>query len=105
VEEQSGTYVRYSVGCAGVWALILAAGARTLDPEEWDRLRLTCAGWWMGWTSATIARVVYPPPKSLAPEAEKRLATASLAADRARSYQCPAIARHQQTSSDTMTQS
>jgi hypothetical protein len=79
VGEQRETYARYSVGCAGVWALILAAGARRLDPEEWDRLRLTCGGWWMGWTSATIARVVYPPPKLLPPATQKRLASASLA--------------------------
>jgi hypothetical protein len=33
----------------------------------------------MGWTSATIARTAYPPPKQLDPTAEKRLATTSLA--------------------------
>jgi hypothetical protein len=33
----------------------------------------------MGWASATIARVVYPPPKELDPTAEKRIANASLA--------------------------
>jgi hypothetical protein len=67
------------VSCAGVWGLILAAGKRWADPQDWDRLRVTCAGWWMGWTSATIARVAYPAPTKLDPEAEKRLGNASLA--------------------------
>ena len=65
------------MGCAGVWALILASGRRWADPEDWDRLRTTCAGWWMGWTSATIARAGYPPPKPLDPATEKRIANAS----------------------------
>jgi len=65
------------VGCATVWALILAAGKRWSDQEDWDRLRTTCAGWWMGWTSATIARVAYPPPKPLDPAAERKIANAS----------------------------
>lgn len=74
-----GTYRQYSVGCACVWGVILAAGERRLDPEARDRLRLTCAAWWVGWTSATIARAAYPPPKKLDPVAEKRLAYGSLA--------------------------
>jgi hypothetical protein len=73
------TYTGYSVSCAGVWALILAAGKHWGDPEDWDSLRVTCAGWWMGWTSATIARLGYPPPKQLDPVAEKTLAEFSLA--------------------------
>jgi hypothetical protein len=28
---------------------------------------LTFAGWVLGWTSATIARYVYPPPKRRGP--------------------------------------
>jgi hypothetical protein len=54
-------------------------GRRRLDPVSWDRLRLTCAGWWMGWLSATIARAVFPPPGKLEPAAERRLGIASLA--------------------------
>ncbi len=67
------------MGCAGVWALILAAGNRWADPEERAKLRLACAGWWMGWASASVARAAYPPPKRLDPTAEKRLANVSLA--------------------------
>lgn len=72
------TYTGYGVSCAGVWALILAAGKRWADPEDWLRLRATCAGWWMGWTSATIARAVYPPSRQLDPRAERRIANASV---------------------------
>jgi hypothetical protein len=31
-----------------------------------------CGGWWIGWTSATIARAGYRPPKPLTPAGEKR---------------------------------
>ena len=36
-----------------------------------DTLRLSSSGWWLGWTSATIARIGYPPPKQLTPPGEK----------------------------------
>ena len=72
------TYTGYSVGCACVWAAILAVGQRRLDPETRSMLRLGCGGWWMGWTSATIARIGYPPPKGLTPRGERRLRTVSL---------------------------
>jgi hypothetical protein len=32
----------------------------------------------MGWTSATIARIGYPPPKQLTPAGEKRLRIISI---------------------------
>jgi len=67
------TYTAYSTGCAGVWALILLLGRRRLDSQRQNTLRLVCSGWWMGWTSATIARIGYPPPKQLTPGGEKRL--------------------------------
>ena len=75
----TNTYTRYSVGCAGVWAVILAVGRRRLDSETWKSLRLGCAGWWSGWASATIARAGFPPPRKLTPQAERRLAIVSLA--------------------------
>jgi hypothetical protein len=65
MRAQRNTYAGYSVGCAGVWGLILLFGRRRLDPQTWDTLRLGCGGWWMGWTSATIARISYPAPISL----------------------------------------
>jgi len=70
---QRDTYTAYSAGCAGVWGVILLIGRRRLDSETCNTLRLVCGGWWIGWTSATIARIGYPPPKPLTPEGEKRL--------------------------------
>ena len=67
------TYTAYSVGCAGVWGAILLIGRRRLDPGTWKTLRLVCGGWWIGWSSATIARIGYPPPKPLTPEGRRRL--------------------------------
>lgn len=67
------TYTAYSIGCAGVWGVILLVGRRRLDAQTRNTLQLVCGGWWIGWTSATIARIGYPPPKPLRPGAEKRL--------------------------------
>ena len=72
------TYTGYSIGCAGVWGVILLLGRRRLDSQSWNTLRLVCSGWWMGWTSATIARIGYPPPKQLTAAGEKRLRIISI---------------------------
>jgi len=71
------TYTAYSIGCAGVWGVILLA-RRSADSQTRNTLRLVCSGWWMGWTSATIARIVYPQPKQLTPASEKRLRVVSI---------------------------
>ncbi len=57
------SYAAYSVGCSiawtVVWALVLA-----FDPKNTaDHVLWVFLGWLIGWTSATIARLVYPPPK------------------------------------------
>jgi hypothetical protein len=75
---QRDTYTGYSIGCAGVWGVILLLGRRRLDRDSWSTLRMVCGGWWMGWTSATIARIGYPPPKPLTDTGEKRLRIVSL---------------------------
>jgi drug/metabolite transporter (DMT)-like permease len=72
------TYAGYSIGCAAVWAVILAVGRRRLDPQTRNSLEMGCGAWWCGWTSATIARAGYPPPEKLSPTAEKRLEIVSL---------------------------
>jgi hypothetical protein len=72
------TYTGYSISCAGVWAVILAIARRRLDGEAWNRVWRGCLAWWIGWTSATIARAVYPAPRKLGPEGKKRLRIASL---------------------------
>ena len=72
------TYTGYSIGCAAVWAVLLAAGRWLLDAKAWERLRLGAAGWWGGWLSATIARVGYPPPRKLTEAGQRRLERVSL---------------------------
>lgn len=72
------TYTSYSIGCAGVWGAILLIAQRRLNSESRSTLRLVCGGWWMGWTSATIARAGFPPPKPLTLAGEKRLRIISL---------------------------
>jgi len=76
--SKRNTYTAYSIGCAGVWGVILLAGRRRLDSQTWKTLRLVCSGWWMGWTSATIARIGYPPAKQLTPTREKGLRMISI---------------------------
>jgi hypothetical protein len=56
------TYPGYSIGCAVVWAALLSVVA-VMYPNRLHTFLLIGAGWWIGWTSATIARSVYPPPK------------------------------------------
>jgi hypothetical protein len=58
--------------------VILAVAQRRLDPPTRNTLWLACGGWWSGWTSATIARVGYPPPKPLKPAMKKRLRSISI---------------------------
>ena len=78
VSARLNTYTGYSISCAAVWAGILAVARRRLDPPARNTLWLACGGWWSGWTSATIARVSYPPPKHLKPGTEKRLGILSI---------------------------
>jgi hypothetical protein len=78
MRTQRNTYTSYSIGCAGVWGVILLLARRRLDSQTGSTLRLVCSGWWMGWTSATIARTGYPPPKELTPAGEKTLRITSI---------------------------
>lgn len=61
------SYTAYSVGCGVVWAVIMGVLAAGRDKEGLRRVLPVFGGWWMGWTSATIARWVYPPPTSRPP--------------------------------------
>jgi hypothetical protein len=67
LRKYSRTYVGYSIACAVVWAVILT----TVWTHAGDATRHTFAvfagGWAIGWLSASIARVVYPPPKPRRP--------------------------------------
>jgi hypothetical protein len=79
MRPQRNTYTAYSVGCAGVWGVILLVARLRLDSQTRHTIQLVCGGWWIGWTSATIARIGYPPPKQLTPAAHKRLRILSIA--------------------------
>jgi hypothetical protein len=58
------TYTAYSIGCAAVWAAIMIVTQTQADSHTRNTFRLIFLGWWLGWLSASIARVTYPPPKS-----------------------------------------
>jgi hypothetical protein len=79
IRTRLNTYTAYGIGCAAVWAVILIVTQRRTDSQTRITIRLVCAGWWLGWTSASIARVVYPPPRKLKPEVYNRVVRASIA--------------------------
>jgi hypothetical protein len=61
------TYTAYSIGCIIAWAVVWARVLLTKRRETLGTIRIFFIGWVSGWTSATIARVVYPPPKKWRP--------------------------------------
>lgn len=70
--ESTNSYTAYSIGCAVAWAILwIFTGASASRATQRSTLLVFC-GWWIGWTSETIARAVYPPPKL-----RKRLGTES----------------------------
>jgi hypothetical protein len=64
VRDRLDPYAAYSIGCAVAWAIVLALLAAAGKKEKLRRILPVFGGWWIGWTSATIARYVYPPPNS-----------------------------------------
>ncbi len=57
------TYTSYSVSCAVVWAVLLTSVWVFAGDSTRHNVSVLFAGWVIGWLSATIARVVYPPPR------------------------------------------
>ena len=57
------SYTAYIIGSGIAWAAVLAIAAAVAPTHTFDRILLVFLGWVIGWTSATIARLVYPPPK------------------------------------------
>lgn len=55
---------RESIGRAFVWAATLRVLAARGEREKLRKVFPVFGGWWLGWTSATIARYVYPPAES-----------------------------------------
>ncbi len=57
------SYTAYSIGCAVAWGLVWLIAEIIAAKGTLDRLGFVFLGWVIGWVSATIARVVYPPPR------------------------------------------
>ena len=56
------TYTGYSIGVAIAWAVRLVLVWRLLPADKRRSNLLVFLGFVIGWTSATIARQLYPPP-------------------------------------------
>jgi hypothetical protein len=56
-------YVGFSIGCAIAWAVIWSLVAVLASTRTVHTLGYVFLGWVIGWTTATLARVVYPAPK------------------------------------------
>jgi hypothetical protein len=57
------TYTAYAIGFFAAWAVVLAICAATVSSKAMGYILAISLGSVIGWTSATLARVVYPPPK------------------------------------------
>jgi hypothetical protein len=58
------TYTAYSIGVAVAGAIVLAITVARANKDGTDSILRVFGGFVIGWLSATIARAVYPPPKS-----------------------------------------
>lgn len=63
MRSQLRTYTAYSIACAVVWIVLIAIGLARGNTTTQHTVLFVMLGWWIGWTSATIGRYVYPPPK------------------------------------------
>jgi 4-hydroxybenzoate polyprenyltransferase len=60
--KRFNSYKAYAVGCAIAWAILwIVVGTQSSEATQ-ERVLFVFLGWLLGWTSATIARAVYPPP-------------------------------------------
>jgi hypothetical protein len=57
-------YVGFSIGCAVAWAVVWILLATLASAHTVHTMGYVFLGWVIGWTTATIARLVYPKPKS-----------------------------------------
>jgi hypothetical protein len=58
------SYLAYSIGCGLVWAVLWVLVVSLASKHTQHTVLLVFAGWVIGWVSASIARLVYPPPKA-----------------------------------------
>jgi hypothetical protein len=60
--KKFNSYRAYTVGCVIAWAILwIVVGIQSSEATR-ERVLYVFLGWLLGWTSATIARSVYPPP-------------------------------------------
>ena len=57
------SYTTYSIAVGVVWAVLLVVTSLVASPSRRHDVVVVFAGFVIGWLSATIARVVYPPPR------------------------------------------
>jgi hypothetical protein len=57
-------YLGFSIGCAIAWAVIWILLASLASTHTVHAMAYVFLGWVIGWLTATIARVVYPAPRS-----------------------------------------
>jgi hypothetical protein len=60
--KRFNTYGAYTVGCVVAWAIFWVVVGTQASDHTRRTLLYVFLGWLIGWTSATIARAVYPPP-------------------------------------------
>lgn len=59
------SYKAYTAGCVIAWGIVwIVVGTQASDHKRLVVLYVFL-GWVIGWTSATIARAVYPPPRRI----------------------------------------
>lgn len=63
MRDRLNTCTAYSIASAIVWIVLIAIGVATGKASTQHTVLFVILGWAIGWTSATIARYVYPPPK------------------------------------------
>jgi hypothetical protein len=60
--KRFNTYKAYTVGCVIAWVVLwVVVGTQSSEATQ-EHVLFVFLGWLLGWTSATIARAVYPPP-------------------------------------------
>jgi hypothetical protein len=61
--KKLNSYAAYTVGCVIAWAILWVVVGTQSSEATRERVLYLFLGWLLGWTSATIARSVYPPPR------------------------------------------
>jgi hypothetical protein len=57
-------YLGFSISCAAAWAVIWLLLVTLASTHTVHTMAYVFLGWVIGWATATIARVVYPAPRS-----------------------------------------